>query len=177
MSILKLVLFPDPRLQQKCDAVRVFDENLKNEIANMFDSMYHYKGIGLAACQVGIMKQIFIMDITSNENEKSMVDKKYCFINPQIVKYSDQKSKYEEGCLSFPLQNAVIHRPESVLIKFQDENGTWHEKEAYGLAATCIQHEFDHLNGITMPDRVNSIMKKSNMIEKAKKIKKERENT
>lgn len=172
MSILKIVLFPDENLQKPTRKVEVFDINLQIEIDNMFESMYHYQGIGLAANQVGIDKSMFIMDITSRHNQnETFADKKYCFINPEILYKSEEKSEYEEGCLSVPEQKAFIDRPSVVRLKYQDIAGKYHEIEANGLAATCIQHEVDHLNGVIFIDRVKSQMKKSMMKKKAKRIK------
>jgi len=178
MAILDLVLFPDARLKTKCNEITTFDDNIKTEILNMLESMEHYKGIGLAACQVGIMKQIFVMnhDVNSIKGEyfETKIDNLgYYFINPVILESSFEISEYEEGCLSFPDQRVIIERPETISIRFQDIKGGFHEIKATKLAAICIQHEMDHLNGIVMPDRVKSIFKRNNIITKAKKIKSE----
>lgn len=171
MSVLRLVLYPDVKLKTRCDEVFIFDENLKTIINDMFDSMKSYKGIGLAANQVGIMKRIFVMDLTNFENATSMFDKKYCFINPEISQITQELSEYEEGCLSFPTQSILLKRFSKIKIKYQDIDGNFCENIADGIAATCIQHEFDHLNGIVMPERSSSIFAKNKMIEKAVKVK------
>lgn len=173
MAILDLVIFPDERLKKKSEKIEIFNNELKIISENMIESMYKYKGIGLAGVQVGIMKRIFTMNLTKTEDVESenFKDKIYVFINPEIINFSKNINEYEEGCLSFPTQHAYIFRPKKIKIKYQDVNGNFNEAEADGLAATCIQHELDHLNGITMPDRVNSIIEREMMLKKAKKVK------
>jgi peptide deformylase len=171
MSLLKLIIYPDPFLTKPCKLVDSFDKELLQNVDDMFESMRFYRGIGLAANQVGIDKKIFVMDLTESKS-KSMNEKQYCFINPEIEIINSEMNDFEEGCLSFPEQNVWIARPSIIKIKYFDENGNRYEDLASDLAAVCIQHEFDHINGITMHDRVNSAFEKQAILKKAQKLKK-----
>jgi len=150
--ILDLVKYPDKRLSKKSDPVSSFDKELHQMLDNMIETMYHAKGIGLAGCQVGFMKRVFVMDLQSPED--CMGDEIYEIINPIIIRKSKKKIPYKEGCLSFPEEACETERFASVTIKFQDRYGISHVKKAQDLAAICIQHEIDHLDGITMRDRI-----------------------
>ncbi len=171
MAVLDLVLYPDKRLKMRCDEILHFNQELERQCQDMFDSMSFHKGIGLAASQVGIMKRMFTMDITEFNGATCMMDQKYCFVNPEIEYLIEDLSQYDEGCLSFPNQNALISRCAKIKIKYRDVHGNFRENIADGIAATCIQHEFDHLNGIVISDRVDSIIAKNRIIEKAIKVK------
>ena len=116
----------------------------------MMDLMYDANGIGLAAPQVGISKRFFVMHIDSDNEEP------YVFINPVIKEFSKEESEYEEGCLSFPKQNVLIHRPASIVLEYLNINGKKIIEKFSDLHATCIQHEIDHLNGITITDHIES---------------------
>jgi len=171
MALLKLIIYPDNTLTRACTAVKSFDKELLADIDNMFESMKFYRGLGLAANQVGIDKKMFVMDLTESKS-KSMNDRQYCFINPEIEIVDKVLNDFEEGCLSFPEQNVWIARPSAVKIKYFDEKGNYHEDVASDLAAVCIQHEFDHINGITMHDRASSLFEKQAIFKKAQKLKK-----
>lgn len=172
MAVLPLVIFPDSRLQTVCEKVVHFDDNLKKEAMDMFDSMKEYEGIGLAANQVGIMKHMFVMDITECKEEGcEMSDKQYCFVNPKITRFSDVMFRFNEGCLSFPEQKAEIDRPDEIDLEYYDLSGKLHKITVRGLACVCIQHEVDHLNGLAMPDRIEEKLRLK-MLQNANKIKK-----
>lgn len=107
--------------------------------------MRENNGIGLAAPQVGISKRMFVMEVSNRE--------RIC-INPEIVEASDVLTEFEEGCLSFPGDQCTIKRPDTIIVRYQDAEGIWIEDNLVGLEARCFQHELDHLDGITMHDKV-----------------------
>ena len=168
MALLKILEFPNPKLRQRASEVRVFDNTLKTTCEDMLETMYDAKGIGLAAIQVGIPKRVIVLDVNQeNENKNPL-----CFINPIIKNISEEKSKYEEGCLSIPNQFAKVDRPEKCHVKYLDYNGDKKEIKAEGLLSTCIQHEIDHLDGILFIDYLSKL-KKDMIIKKLVKQKKE----
>ena len=150
--------------EKKCDKVKDFSK-LPALIENMFDTMYEEEGIGLAANQVGVDMNMFIIDIAhTDDNEFPRV-----FINGKIIKV-DGESAFSEGCLSIPQVALEVIRPESILFKYQDINQKWHEEKFDGLLARAIQHEMDHLNGILIIDLVDEIQK-ANVQREVNKIK------
>jgi len=132
----------------------------------MLETMYAAPGIGLAAIQVGVPKRVIVLDIEQKEGKKNPL----YFINPEIIKKSENLSTYEEGCLSVPGQFAEIDRPDRCHIKYLDYNGEKKEINAEGMLATCIQHEMDHLEGILFIDYLSKL-KKSMIIKKLSKQK------
>lgn len=112
----------------------------------MLEFMIQENGIGLAATQVGIAKRLFVMSVHGRD--------RICF-NPEIVEASDVLTEFAEGCLSFPGDQCTIKRPDTIIVRYQDAEGTWIEDNLVGLEARCFQHELDHLDGITMHDRLN----------------------
>ena len=153
MSVLDVVNYGDPILRKKCKQVEDFSK-LAPLIEDMFDTMYEEEGIGLAANQVGIDMNIFIIDIAhTDENEFPRT-----FINGIITKF-DGESIFSEGCLSIPQVALEVVRPEVILFKYQDINQKWHEEKFEGLLSRAIQHEMDHLNGVLIIDLVDEIQK------------------
>jgi peptide deformylase len=155
MALLPLVTYPDPLLKQISNPVEKIDSELQKFMDDMVDTMYVEDGIGLAAVQVGVLKRILVMDIEQREGEKNPI----FIINPEIVSTSEEESSYGEGCLSFPGERVEIIRPAHVHIKYLDYYGNHQELKAEGLKATCIQHEMDHLNGITIIDHASKTKK------------------
>lgn len=179
MAILPLVIAPDPRLKQVSEAVdsSEINDDLRVFMDNMLETMYEHHGLGLAAVQVGTLKRIITMDVAQgsirydgSHDENAAPDPLF-IINPEITKASKETFVFEEGCLSFPTQFANIERPNKVTIKFLDYNGDEKFMDFEGLAAVCIQHEIDHLDGVTFVDYLSK-MKKDRIIDKVKKIKK-----
>ena len=166
MTIRKILTEPDPFLRQKSHDVDRVDDETRNLIDDMLDTMYAAPGIGLAAIQVGIPKKIIVIDISKEEGKTPL-----CFINPKIILKSNNNSTYEEGCLSVPGQFAEIDRPDKCHIDYLDYNGTSQKLKAEGLLATCIQHEMDHLEGILFIDYLSKL-KKSFIAKKLSKQKK-----
>ena len=179
MSILHLVVAPNPILQEKSLPVSEITEEIQKLCNDMLETMYHFHGIGLSAVQVGILKRIIVVDINWTENKKTEINQKFqdpfIMINPKIIENSQKDNTYNEGCLSFPDQFVKITRPKSITIEYLDINGLQHEIKADGLFATCIQHELDHLDGITISSYI-SPLKRTMMINKTKKIKKNMQN-
>ena len=153
MAVRHIVHYGGPILREKCKDVFP-DEDLSNLIEDMMDSMYEAEGIGLAANQVGVNKNLFVVDISHvDENETPRV-----FINGKIEN-SQGKSEYSEGCLSLPGIKFDITRPKIITFSFQDIDRKKKIEEFDGLLARAIQHEVDHLNGILIIDRVNEAAK------------------
>lgn len=170
MAILPLVIAPDPRLKTKSTPVETVTDEVRAFVADMFDTMYHEKGIGLAAVQVGVLKRILVADVMWRDDAGS--GEQHVLINPEIVSDSQDLHPYQEGCLSFPDQFAEVTRPASVKVRFLDLDGKQQEKEFEGLLATCVQHEIDHLNGITFVDHISSL-KRDIILRRLKKMKKQ----
>ena len=183
MQTLPLILAPDPLLKEISQPVEKIDDELRQFMKKMVNTMYLEKGIGLAAVQVGVLKRVLVMDLDYEPDNNAHHDHSSCggihvkntnpkyFINPEIIESSKNKSGYKEGCLSFPGTSSEVIRPEMVKVKFLDENGQEKVEEMDGLLATCIQHEIDHLNGITFIDHISRI-KREMILRKVKKYSK-----
>jgi len=152
MSVLKIVKYPSDILLQKLQPVENFDSDLKYIVKDMFETMYAYNGIGLAANQVGINKRIVVVDVSLREERKVLP---IALINPQIVNYSKKKQVAEEGCLSFPGFFEKVVRSLSVEVEYYDINGKRQRIIAEGLLARVLQHEIDHINGIVFVKRMS----------------------
>ena len=170
MAILNLVVAPNPLLQRKSLPVTKITENTKKLAMNMLETMYYNKGIGLSAVQVGVLERIIVVDIKWPDTDKPS-NEQYIMINPEIIQTSENQNDYNEGCLSFPNESVNITRPQIITVKYLNFDGQSEEIEADGLFATCIQHEIDHLNGITISSYI-SPLKRTMMINRIKKIKK-----
>jgi peptide deformylase len=169
MALLPLVIAPDPRLKTKSSPVEKIDDETRQLAADMFDTMYHERGIGLAAVQVGILQRLLVVDVSWSE--ETGPGEQWVLINPEIIEGSTEERVYKEGCLSFPDQFAEVMRPDTVRVRYLDLNGKTQEKTFEGLLATCIQHEIDHLNGIVFVDHISSL-KRDMIIRKLTKLKK-----
>lgn len=153
MAILSILTAPDPRLKAKSLPVDKVDGALRKLMDDMIETMYAAPGIGLAAIQVGVPKQVIVMDI-AREGEKP---EPRFFINPKIVAASEEMKVAEEGCLSLPEQFADVERPARVTVEFLDYDGKARTIEADGLLAVCLQHEMDHLTGVLFVDHISKI--------------------
>ena len=150
MATLPILLLPDPRLRQKCAMVTVFDPGLKQLADDMLETMYAAPGRGLAGPQVGVMQRIFVMDVGWKDGRPSPL---VC-INP-VIRDSAGNAINPEGCLSIPDQPVRIARPATIRLEWQDLAGRDCEGFFEGFAATCVQHERDHLDGILCIDYPN----------------------
>jgi peptide deformylase len=151
MKKLEIITIPDQRLYQVSKPILFFDNEIKKLSYSMLDIMYKHNGIGLAAIQVAIPQRIIVINLQESEN-----DRHFIMINPIITAFSDEKTDLEEGCLSVPDQRIHITRPSQINVTYFDENGKKHRIKADNLFAKCIQHEIDHLNGITILDKTNN---------------------
>ena len=166
MARLPILRYPDPRLLKPSRPVTDFGDSLKSLIADMAQTMYEAPGVGLAAPQINVHKQLIVIDVSEQKNELRV------FINPQIIKASEEKAIFEEGCLSLPGIYDEIERPAKVTVRALDADGKEFEIEAEGLLAVCVQHEIDHLKGSIFVDYLSPM--KRNRIKK-KLLKEERE--
>ncbi|MBY3234627.1 MULTISPECIES: peptide deformylase [Rhizobium] len=153
MTIKPLIILPDPVLRQLSKPVERVDSDLQRLADDMLETMYDAPGIGLAAIQVGVPRRMLVIDISREGEEKQP----QVFINPEILTSSDERSVYEEGCLSIPDYYAEVERPATVSVKYLDRNGKEQTVEADGLLATCLQHEIDHLNGVLFIDYISRL--------------------
>jgi peptide deformylase len=166
MAILPLVIAPDARLNQPSKPVQVVDDSVRTLIKNMFDTMYAHQGIGLAAVQVGVHLNIIIVDVAQREG----THEPHVFINPEIIANSDDLSRYNEGCLSFPDQFSDVERPAIITVRYLNEQGEAKTLKAEGILATCLQHEIDHTKGIVFVDHISK-MKRDMILRKLTKAK------
>ncbi len=164
MAILPIVVAPNPFLKTVSEPVEVVDDELRQLMDDMLETMYDAPGIGLAAIQVGVAKRILVIDLSEDEGKPEP----RCFVNPEIIWQSDDLACYNEGCLSVPDQYAEVDRPAEVKIKYLDYHGKAQEIHATGLLATCLQHEIDHLEGILFVDYLSSV-KRGIILRKVKK--------
>lgn len=153
MALRDILVLPDPKLRLVSKPVEAFDDVLRALVADMFDTMYDAPGIGLAAIQVGVPLRVVTMDLAKKEEPKEP----QVFVNPEIVWSSEEKSAYEEGCLSIPEYYEEVERPAQVRVTYIDLDGKAQEVEASGLLATCLQHEIDHLNGVLFIDYLSKL--------------------
>ncbi|MBN9000164.1 MAG: peptide deformylase [Rhizobiales bacterium] len=145
MSKLDIITLPDPKLRLVSAPVERVDDEVRRLLDDMLETMYEAPGIGLAAIQVGVPRRIVTIDVSGREEGEAR--KPLFLINPEILSSSDDRSVYEEGCLSIPDYFAEVERPASVRLRYVDRDGKQQEIEADGLLATCVQHELDHLEG------------------------------
>ena len=171
MANLEILTIPDPLLRQKSLPVETVDDETRRFMDRMLATMYEAPGIGLAAPQVGEKLRIITIDVAREEEQKSP----RFLINPEILWSSeDERSTYEEGCLSIPDYYAEVERPAKARVRYLDYDGKLQEREVEGLLATCVQHEVDHLNGILFIDHISKL-KRDRVIKKFVKLAKRAE--
>ncbi len=149
MSLLEIVNFPAPVLLTVGKPVEHFDEKLKTFVENLFETMYHAKGVGLAAPQVAVSNRIFVMDCSHESDESQRI----AAINPEII-YVEGEQTGDEGCLSFPGLYVPVTRNQRAILRAQDVRGNWFELDGEELTARCLLHETDHCDGIVFLDRM-----------------------
>ena len=167
MSVKEIITVPDEILKKISDPVEKIGINEKKLIDDLFDTMYVSNGIGLAAVQIGILKRILVVDVSTKDEKNQPI----VLINPVIKNLSDDTSVYEEGCLSIPETFIEIERPKICEVEYIDEKGSKKNLECDGLLSTCIQHEINHLDGKLIIDHLSKL-KKDFIIKKISKIKK-----
>ena len=154
-----VVLFPDPVLRKEAEEVATFDAELKKTVEGMFECMYQSNGVGLAAPQVGLSKRIFVLN---DEGDRQKPDLALALINPTIESFTGAKKRHEEGCLSLPGVYADVSRPEKCVVRYFDVEGTEHTSEFDGFRSRIVQHEYDHLLGVLLVDRMTPTDKQRN---------------
>jgi peptide deformylase len=169
MTLRSILIHPDPRLKKACAAVDTVDDDMRRLIDDMLETMYDAPGVGLAAPQIGALQRLFVMDCA----EKDASPEPLALINPEIMWASEEMRAHEEGCLSIPDIYENVTRPDRVRMRWLDREGARCEGEFDGLAATCAQHEIDHLDGKLFIDHL-SMMKRQMITGKMKKLKRER---
>lgn len=193
MASYPIITVPDPVLKQDAKTIERIDDTVKKQAEMMLESMRIARGIGLAANQVGMLNRIFVMDLDpeswifeepgpdgvkriksgyksgAKEEDVEPASFEKVLINPEIVWSSEEKSVFEEGCLSIPQQYADVTRPAKVVVKYQTLEGETVEEEAEGLNAHCVQHEIDHLNGKLFIDYLSSL-KRDMMVRRVKRL-------
>jgi len=157
MAVHPIIEVPDPRLRIISTPVETVDDGVRALIADMFDSMYAARGIGLAAIQIGVPKRVLVIDLQEEGEDGKPVREPRVFINPEIVEADEELSTYNEGCLSVPDQYAEVDRPATCRVRWLDADGKPHDEQLDGLIATCIQHEMDHLEGIIFIDHLSRL--------------------
>ena len=188
MAIREILEVPDPRLKVVSEPVTEFDDELKTLVEDMFETMYAANGIGLAAIQVGVPKRLLVIDLQPEDpdaepepcnhdhahgghhhHHQPTKKEPRVFVNPEILDPADDLATYQEGCLSVPDIYADVDRPATCRVRWQDLEGKTHEEVMEGLAATCIQHEMDHLEGVLFIDHL-SRLKRQMALKKLQKL-------
>ena len=150
MALLTILHHPDPRLRLKAKPVTVFDDKLQTLVDDLFETMYAAPGVGLAANQCGVLLRLAVMDCSEDKTQPLVL------VNPEIVS-SDERQEMEEGCLSVPDVRDRVQRYNRLRVRALDRHGQPFEMDAEGLAAQCVQHEIDHLDGKLYIDYLSSL--------------------
>ncbi len=153
--ILKIEMLGAPVLRREADPVEEITDDVRSLVRDMFDTMYHADGVGLAAPQVGISQRITVLDVPHDEDE----DERHvlALINPRVVEASKETEKGVEGCLSIPGIEESVVRPSQVVIEALSPDGETVKIDASGLLARALQHELDHLDGVLFLDRLTTL--------------------
>jgi peptide deformylase len=153
MALRDILVLPDSTLRLVSAPVPKVDADVRKLAEDMLETMYEAPGIGLAAVQIGVLKRVVTIDVAKKDDPRDPM----VFINPEIVWSSEERSVYEEGCLSIPEYYEEVERPALVRVKYLDLDGKEREIEANGVLATCLQHEIDHLNGVLFIDHLSKL--------------------
>ena len=166
MALLPILCYPDPRLHKVAAPVPVVDERIRTLVADMLETMYEAKGIGLAATQVDEHIRLIVIDISEERNQPIVL------INPELVWTSAERHLNEEGCLSVPGIYDGVERFDAVHVRAQDEHGALRAIESEGMLAICVQHEMDHLTGKVFVEYL-SPLKRNRIRTKMRKLQRE----
>ncbi|MFC1588695.1 peptide deformylase [Pseudomonadota bacterium] len=166
MAQLEILHYPDERLRTQAKPVEKFDEQIRQLVDDMFETMYEAPGIGLAATQVNVHQQVIVIDVSQDKTQP------LCLINPEIVENSDEEILAEEGCLSVPDIYDKVQRAERITVKAFDQHGKEFTLQAAELLAVCIQHEMDHLQGKLFMDYLSPLKQQRyrKKLEKARRL-------
>ena len=154
MAILEILKYPHPLLKKRSKEVEQVDEEVKNLIQDMAETMYHANGIGLAACQVGIPRRVIVVDVSPIDPQQNL----FAMVNPEILS-EEGEIEYEEGCLSVPDCLEKVKRKEKVCVRGISPEGEKIEISGEGILAIALQHEIDHINGVLILDRMSQLKK------------------
>jgi peptide deformylase len=184
MTILPIILAPDPLLKQRSAPVDTITDEIRTLASDMFETMYASNGVGLSAVQVGVLIRLIVVDTDWGSSRYASAEAEtpalpailhkgnpITMINPEIITRSQQKRIYDEGCLSFPGHYSEVERPDTITVAYRDLDGKPQTLQADGLLSTCIQHEIDHMDGIVFVDHI-SRMKRDMILRKIKKAQK-----
>jgi len=171
MAILEILKYPHPVLKKCCEPIGEIDEEVKKLIDDMKETMYGARGVGLAACQVGVSRKVIVLDVSPMDPQHSFL----ALINPEIISEEGEVDN-EEGCLSVPDYLEKVKRKEKVCVRGMSPDGMEVEIKGDGILAFALQHEIDHINGILILDRVSRLKREiyRNKLKKEKR-KEERE--
>jgi peptide deformylase len=164
MALLEIAVFPEESLKKRAEPVEQVDDEIRKLIDDMAETMYAAPGVGLAANQVRVLKRVVVVDIEHPEGSPNLI----VMVNPEIVERSGEIA-WEEGCLSFPGINVDVSRSAKLKVRALDRDGKPFEFEAEDLLAVAIQHEIDHLDGVTLADKVSFLKRRWIMRELQKK--------
>lgn len=167
--IREIVRFPDPLLKTPTQKVDVVDDKIRELVRDMFETMYHADGVGLAANQIGVSLRVMVIDTTPKKESPPL---KLVLINPEVLS-AEGSIKYREGCLSFPGLMVEVERHSKIKVRALDLSGEEKEYQLEGFPAIVFQHEMDHLMGITFLDRLNGLRRRL-ALEKYMKLQKQR---
>jgi peptide deformylase len=156
MALRSLITLPDPRLRLVSAPVAAVDDSIRALMDDMLETMYAAPGVGLAAIQIGVPKRVIVLDVAKREEETAALRPLY-LANAEIIWASEERSIYQEGCLSIPEIFEEVERPARVRARYFDREGRAQEIEAEGILATCLQHEVDHLNGVLFIDHISRL--------------------
>jgi peptide deformylase len=170
MSKLDIVKVPNPILRRKCTPVTDFNRELSDFVADMAETLYSAPGVGLAANQVGVSKQVVVIDTSAKDEPKNLI----VLINPQVVE-AYEEAEMEEGCLSLPDFRLNFVRPDIIVVKAMNMKGEEMELHADGFLARVFQHEIDHLNGKMLIDYANPIKRQFYLKKRKKQMLKEQQ--
>lgn len=165
MAKLDIITLPDPLLRQVSLPVEKVDDELRQFMDDMLETMYAARGIGLASIQVAVPRRVLVVDVSDREDA---IREPICMVNPEILVLSDERRVHEEGCLSLPDVLVDVERPSRVRVGYLDRMGERREIEADGLLATALQHEIDHLDGRLIIDFL-SRLKRDIVVRRLKK--------
>jgi peptide deformylase len=170
MAVLEILTYPNPLLKKPCCEVETVDEETREFIKDMVETMYSANGIGLAASQVGVFKKIIVLDVSPIDPQHDLM----AMLNPEIVT-GEGEIDHEEGCLSVPDCFEKVRRKEKVQVRGMDPDGRKIEMNAEGILAVTLQHEIDHLNGVLILDKISGLKRELYRRQLKKKKEKEKE--
>ena len=168
MTIYPILIAPDPRLKLKSELVKEVNDDIRQLMDDMLETMHSARGIGLAAPQINVHKRIIVVDVVGEDEDPQPL----CMVNPEIIEVSGEDMSHDEGCLSLPEHFSEVIRPTSVRVRYLDHENKICELDANGILAVCIQHEIDHLDGILFVDHISSL-KRNMILRKLTKLKKQ----